>query len=828
MSSTDVNRHPPGNGQERKAIPGGGATQKASQASFVATVFESIGSLDAKTHYEEIARNLLDRTDSSAWLKRFNLARKAARRATSAGNFADARKMYLTALAAAQRCSANTTATACDLLIELGTVERQAGKIAAARETLRSAAELAAQLGDGCRIAAVVRCLPSCLWPLRCTPDSLAVMLAERALSLLGKEDHNCRACASARLGAELSCLAEEHVRGEHLIADALDIVRARSDRGRLVEVLRYRDCILRSPDRVHERLANAVEVVRIAAEVGDYFSLYVGALARAASLLELSQADQAVALTETVVQAAAMSRDLACQGGAFAYCAGRAFMTGRFSEGTRALQSCRALLQEGQLQHLEDFGWLIELLWLTEGEQLERVQRAAREVAARRTDEPIYLALPAWLDWRLGRTSEARLRIECLTSNACAKLRGHESSIAALCLLGEVASGLREQALARCVYDLLLPYAERHAVVGGTVSLGAIARYLGLLAGALGNFAGAARHLEDAMHLNLKTGARPWFAYSAYDLANVLAARNEAGDKDHALALLKAVRNEAAELQMTCLANSVRSFDARFEQGTIDASPNHQALLLNGNSGGTVNQESFAPEANVNGKGNSSKSIAEGTEMGMASLRSSGLQTQGQSRPIFRREGDFWAIGFPESLTYLRHTKGLALIAILLLHPGREFYCGDLLRMIEKASGGQSNGCGNEMESCVEISENDSGPALDEIAKRSYRERLEELRDQLDDARSCNDAARASRLEEEMTVLTRELARAVGLYGRDRKIGSRAERDRLRITNSIKYAIPAILRLHPQIGAHVQRTIRTGRFCSYAAHKGEAVDWLL
>jgi hypothetical protein len=215
---------------------------------------------------------------------------------------------------------------------------------------------------------------------------------------------------------------------------------------------------------------------------------------------------------------------------------------------------------------------------------------------------------------------------------------------------------------------------------------------------------------------------------------------------------------------------------------------------------------------------------------MGIASTTMSGTHTQGRSQRIFRREGDFWAIGFPESLVRLRHTKGLALIAILLRHPGREFYCSDLLSMVEQGTGlnSNSNGSGNRSVEGFETVDTNSGPALDEIAKRSYRERLEDLRDQLDDAQRCNDPVRSSKLEEEMTMLSRELARAVGLYGRDRKIGSRAERDRLRITNSIKYVIPGILRHHPQVGAHLQRAIRTGRFCSYAVQPGEALDWLL
>jgi len=205
-----------------------------------------------------------------------------------------------------------------------------------------------------------------------------------------------------------------------------------------------------------------------------------------------------------------------------------------------------------------------------------------------------------------------------------------------------------------------------------------------------------------------------------------------------------------------------------------------------------------------------------------------SAMQPPTQRRRIFRREGNYWTIGFSDSRIHLRHTKGLALIAILLHHPGCEFHCSDLLRMVGRELDFQQGRGAIEGELAIEPAIACSDPPAEEPAKRSYRERLVQLRNQLDDAEVRSDSMLSSRLEEQMVLLSRELARAVGLYGPDPALGSRAERDRLRITNSIKYVIPGIVRHYPQIGTHLQRAIRTGRYCSYAMQPGEALDWQL
>src|SRR5438067_11907897 len=69
---------------------------------------------------------------------------------------------------------------------------------------------------------------------------------------------------------------------------------------------------------------------------------------------------------------------------------------------------------------------------------------------------------------------------------------------------------------------------------------------------------------------------------------------------------------------------------------------------------------------------------------------------------------------------------------------------------------------------------------ALDDRAKREYRRRLTELREELAEAEDWGDPERVAAAREEMETIAHELAAAVGLGGRDRPTGSTAERARV------------------------------------------------
>jgi hypothetical protein len=119
----------------------------------------------------------------------------------------------------------------------------------------------------------------------------------------------------------------------------------------------------------------------------------------------------------------------------------------------------------------------------------------------------------------------------------------------------------------------------------------------------------------------------------------------------------------------------------------------------------------------------------------------------------------------------------------------------------------------------------------LDAEAKRSYRERLTEIREELERLRDANDIGRAAKLEEEQDFLTRELARAIGLFGRDRKLGSESERARKRVSIAITRAI-TLISVHDQHFGHLlKRSIRTGNtgnVCSYSSDPENPIRWIL
>ena len=170
-------------------------------------------------------------------------------------------------------------------------------------------------------------------------------------------------------------------------------------------------------------------------------------------------------------------------------------------------------------------------------------------------------------------------------------------------------------------------------------------------------------------------------------------------------------------------------------------------------------------------------------------------------------REGDIWRIrAGPESAT-LAHITGLEQVARLLQVPGVEIGAADL------------NGT-------QQTPADDLGPALDARAKREYRQRINELQADIDEAERWADPERAETTRRELDALISELRRAIGLSGRDRPQGSGSERARINVTRNIRRAMAAIDRVAPQLAAHLTVSIRTGHYCTYAPESAARIHW--
>ena len=66
------------------------------------------------------------------------------------------------------------------------------------------------------------------------------------------------------------------------------------------------------------------------------------------------------------------------------------------------------------------------------------------------------------------------------------------------------------------------------------------------------------------------------------------------------------------------------------------------------------------------------------------------------------------------------------------------------------------------------------------------------------------------------MDLLSSELARAVGAGGRARRAGSAAERARVAVTRRIRDVMRRVAGQSPEIGRHLEATIKTGLYCVY------------
>jgi tetratricopeptide (TPR) repeat protein len=194
-------------------------------------------------------------------------------------------------------------------------------------------------------------------------------------------------------------------------------------------------------------------------------------------------------------------------------------------------------------------------------------------------------------------------------------------------------------------------------------------------------------------------------------------------------------------------------------------------------------------------------------------------------SSNVFRREGDYWTVIFEEHTVRVRDLKGMRYLARLLADPGREYHVLDLVAA-EAGSGAQVHG--SPAASLPRSAFGDAGEILDARAKDAYRRRLAEIEDDIEQARALGDDERAAQADVERDFLVRELARAFGLGGRERRAASASERARAGVTRAVRQAITRIAGLQPQLGEHLSRTIRTGTYCAYCPEPRAPAGWEL
>ncbi len=741
----------------------------------IADVIEEVyaTSLDAHVgelafHYVEAAKggemSVADES-SPVGSKAIDYARRAGDQASRSLAFEEADRLYRMALAGLDLVDAVDERTRTEILLALGEVQARSGDFTGARETYLQAAEAARRTGAGEHLAQAALGYGGRLPWARPGRDTRLIPLLQDALVMLGGGDERLRVHLLARLACAWRSSPERRPDSAALSLQAVQLARTLDDPATLSYALAGRYWAIWWPENPEERHPLATEMLAIVEQLGDGERLVDAHLML---FMDYSEAGRMPEARRAVADVSRLAEELRQPAQLWLGVAPRsllALIDGDFALaeeliprmlGARRMPSARDDESAGRMQR-----FLLRREQGRVGEELASVRASVDDFPW----YPVHRAALACLLAEIGQVAEARETFETLARDDFTMLYRDSEWLLGICLASDADALLGDEAAAAVLYRQLEPFAGRHAIGHAEGSVGAVDRYLGLLAATLGRLDDAERHLTAAIEVNEGMGARPWAAHSRHDLAAVLRRRGAAGDEVRAGALDRAARETAVALGMA-LAEQIRP-DAPGSPGTVAA-----------------------------------------------------------AEPIdtaaFRREGEYWTIDFGGDTFRVRDAKGMRHLAHLLASPGREVHALELAR--SEAPVGRAGVVDRSMAEAA--GSDDAGPILDAEAKAAYRERLRDLQAELAQAEAWNDPERAARLQEESDALTHELASALGLGGRDRIASSAAERARISVTRAIRSSLTRIGEHSDTLGAHLDATIRTGTFCSYTPDPRAPIDW--
>lgn len=676
----------------------------------------------------------------------------------------------------------------CELLLALGKAQNRASDFAAAKQCFQLAANLARNRRSSHKLADAALGLAGTRIPVSGANPSVLQLLHE-ALDVLPQEDYALRAQLLARLAKELT-YSEFYEQREQYSHEAVRLARRTTDPYALGAALCDHCVATWRPDTLNDRLSLSMEISALAEQVGDIELIFYSRFLRIANMLE--QGDSLTIDAEIAGFARHMTEirppiyfwvwfheRLQTM---------RALLAGRFAEAEQQLLSAAPLL--ARTPDSRDAAPLVFPQFLILRREQGRFQDPELEKMLKHGTEqyPALSALRcalAYVRAELGREVEARSEFEYWAEQNFTTVPQRQDRLVTFTYLVEMCTMWRDVARAAQLYEILLPYVERNVVVGMAIGhLDTVAHLLGKLATVLGRYSEAQSHFEFSLQRNTHLGARPRLAQVQYSYVCMLLNRGQLGDQEQAVTLLDQALATAQELEMVGLEGKVQSQKSALKVQQTPVRVQHETNLASDVS---------EPKA------------------------------KSQLVPsVFRREGDYWTITYQGSVLRLKDTTGLQYLFYLLRSPGQEVHVLDLVKNALEAPS-NSKAISSELESS---DLGDAGEVLDPQARVAYKQRLEDLREELHEAQSFNDVARIERLEQEMTFLTKELTSAYGLGGRQRKAASAAQRARVNVTLSIKNVMKKIDKQHPSLALYFSTTIKTGMFCSYTPDPRIPVFW--
>lgn len=500
----------------------------------------------------ELAHHYCSAVPVAAPSTAIDFARRAGARAVELLAFEEGIRLYRMALSVLESTGNRDDPLRADLLLAMGDAQARSGDSAQSKETFERAAAIARSSGDGVRLAQAALGYGGRFVWIRAGRDSRVVALLREALAVLSDEDSIIRARVAARLAG---ALRDDWSRTERdaLSAQALAMARRLGDPATLASALAARYTAIWGPDTVEEMssLAEEAETLTVGGDAereGEARWLQFVAFMTLGDLESCRiQQREYTRLADELRQPSqrwycGVMRDV------------QALMIGPLHSVEAMLVETRATGATAQAADAEASYRLALLQLRREQGRLGEVESEARGGLS---DFPGYRLFSAWHALIQARNGD----LAAASGTATNLLDGGETTMPfdnawlfAMALLAEVAVDLADVSMAERIYALLQPYGHLVSLAAGEVVGGSTSLPLGMLGTLLGRFETAERHLDTALRVHQRMGARVLECHTLHHRALLLERRNRRGDSGRASALRAQVLADARHLGMAAL----------------------------------------------------------------------------------------------------------------------------------------------------------------------------------------------------------------------------------------------------------------------------------
>jgi class 3 adenylate cyclase/tetratricopeptide (TPR) repeat protein len=384
-----------------------------------------------------------------------------------------------------------------------------------------------------------------------------SIALLEEALASIGSEETVARCRLLSRLVRTLH-MTGQFQRGGEIAGEAVALARRLGDRPSLFDALACELMHVGARQlpaaKFPERQSVLEELIQIAEELDDAHSIGHACARGLTGYLEIGDVERFENALERYQQVAASGQhfvDKWCVIGAQAM---QAILIGDFALAERKAQESMGMAESVDAKFAAGVYGMQMFTIRREQGRLAEVAPLLKRFVDEHPQDPTWRPGLMLICCDLGFAAQARHHLDQLAKSRSG-IPVDSKRLVTLTYLAEVAARLRETGHAERVYAFLLPFRDQAVTVPAvTLCCGSAARYLGMLASALGDWSAAEAHFEYALRMDQRMRAWPWLAHSQREFAVMLSARDRDGDRARAAGLLASAAATAKELKMFAL----------------------------------------------------------------------------------------------------------------------------------------------------------------------------------------------------------------------------------------------------------------------------------